>query len=68
MWRDEENLEIGVDISDIPAVKIIFDCYGDSETEEEGCEGVFPNEDWEETRRRRFLPKHEVVMVNYIYL
>ena len=35
MWRDPDDLEIGVDISDIPAVKIIFDGHGDLETEDE---------------------------------
>jgi hypothetical protein len=38
MWRDEEDLEIGRDISDIPAVKIIFDGYGDLESEDENGE------------------------------
>jgi len=38
MWRDEEDLEIGRDISDIPAVKIIFDGYGDLEDEDENGE------------------------------
>lgn len=28
IWRDPENLEIGVDISDLPEIKIIFDGYG----------------------------------------
>lgn len=28
IWRDPENLEIGVNISDLPQVKIIFDGYG----------------------------------------
>ena len=34
-WRDPDDLEIGRDISDIPEVKIIFDGYGDLETEDE---------------------------------
>jgi hypothetical protein len=38
MWRDQEDLEIGRDISDIPAVKIIFDGYGDLEDEDENGE------------------------------
>ena len=38
MHRDPEidDLEIGRDISDLPEVKIIFDGYGDLETEEDG--------------------------------
>lgn len=39
MWRDPDDLEIGRDISDIPEVKIIFDGYGDLETEDEYIEG-----------------------------
>ena len=39
MWRDEDNLEIGEDICDIPQVKIIFDGYGDLETEDDYIEG-----------------------------
>jgi len=35
MWRDSECLEIGENISDIPEIKIIFDGYGDLETEDE---------------------------------
>lgn len=35
MWRDEEALEIGENISDIPEIKIIFDGYADLETEDE---------------------------------
>ena len=35
MWRDPDDLEIGRDISDLPEVKIIFDGYGDLETEDE---------------------------------
>lgn len=38
MWRDPESLEIGEDISDIPAVKIIFDNYADLEDEDENGE------------------------------
>ena len=41
MWRDQEDLEIGRDISDIPAVKIIFDGYGDLESEDENGEYVY---------------------------
>ena len=37
-WIDRDNLEIGEDISDIPAVKIIFDGYGDLEDEDENGE------------------------------
>jgi hypothetical protein len=33
-WRDPDDLEIGVNISDIPEVKVIFDGYGDLETED----------------------------------
>ena len=37
MWRDEDNLVIGDNISDIPEIKIIFDGYGDLEkTDENG--------------------------------
>lgn len=39
MWRDPDNLNIGENISDIPEVKIIFDGYGDLETENEYVEG-----------------------------
>ncbi len=39
MWRDEDSLEIGKDISDIAEVKIIFDGYGDLETEDNYIEG-----------------------------
>jgi hypothetical protein len=36
MWRDEEDLNIGENISDVPEVKIIFDGYGyNEETNEE---------------------------------
>lgn len=31
MWRNDENLEIGEDISDLREVKIIFDGYGYNE-------------------------------------
>jgi hypothetical protein len=41
MWRDQDDLEIGRDISDIPAVKIIFDGYGDLESEDENGEYVY---------------------------
>jgi hypothetical protein len=37
-WIDRDNLEIGEDISDIPAVKIIFDGHGDLEDEDENGE------------------------------
>lgn len=33
MWRDEERLEIGENICDIPEIKIIFDGYGDLDGE-----------------------------------
>ena len=36
MWYDEDDLEIGENISDYPEVKIIFDGYGDYENEETG--------------------------------
>ena len=38
MWRDPDELEIGVNISDIPEVKITFEGYGDLETEDENGE------------------------------
>ena len=38
MWRDEEELEIGENISDLPQVKIIFDGHGDLEDEDENGE------------------------------
>ena len=38
MWRDPDDLVIGVDISDIPEVKITFEGYGDLETEDENGE------------------------------
>lgn len=41
MWRDPIALEIGEDISDLPEVKIIFDGYGDLETEDENGEYVY---------------------------
>jgi hypothetical protein len=41
MWRDPDELEIGVDISDIPEVKITFEGYGDLETEDENGEYVY---------------------------
>ena len=34
-WYDPDELEIGVDISDQPEIKIMFDGYGDLETEDE---------------------------------
>ena len=40
MYRDSDELEIGENISSIPEVKIIFDGYGDLDTEEEYIEGV----------------------------
>ena len=39
MYRDSDELEIGENISSIPEVKIIFDGYGDLDTEEEYIEG-----------------------------
>jgi hypothetical protein len=39
MWRDSDDLRIGENISDIPEVKIIFDGFGDLDTEEEYIEG-----------------------------
>ena len=39
MWRDPEELEIGENISNISEIKIIFDGYGDLETEDEYIEG-----------------------------
>lgn len=41
MWRNEDDLTIGEDISDIPAVKIIFDGYGDLESEDENGEYIY---------------------------
>jgi hypothetical protein len=38
MWRDEDELEIGEDISSIEQVKIIFDGHGDLEDEDENGE------------------------------
>ena len=38
-WRDPDDLQIGENISDDPEIKIIFDGYGDLETEEEYIEG-----------------------------
>jgi len=35
MWRDEENLERGENISDIPEVKIMFESYADEEIEDD---------------------------------
>ena len=35
MWRDEENLERGENISDIPEVKIMFESYADKELEDD---------------------------------
>ena len=37
-WIDRDELEIGEDISDIPAIKIIFDGHGDLEDEDEDGE------------------------------
>lgn len=39
MWRDPDDLVIGNDISDLSEVKIIFDGYGDLDTEDEYIEG-----------------------------
>lgn len=39
MYRDSDELEIGENISSIPEVKIIFDGYGDLETEDDYIEG-----------------------------
>jgi len=39
MWRDEEALEIGENISNICEIKIIFDGYADLETEDDYIEG-----------------------------
>jgi hypothetical protein len=38
-WRDPDELEIGVNISDLPEVKIIFDGYGD--LDEENMDGEY---------------------------
>jgi len=38
MWRDEDELEIGENISSIDEVKIIFDGYADLEDEDENGE------------------------------
>jgi hypothetical protein len=40
-WRDPDDLQIGVDISDMPEVKITFEGYGDLETEDENGEYVY---------------------------
>lgn len=39
MWRDSDDLQIGQNISDVSEVKIIFDGFGDLDTEEEYIEG-----------------------------
>ena len=41
MARDPDDLNIGENISDTPEVKIIFDGYGDLETEDENGEYVY---------------------------
>ena len=41
MWYEVDDLEIGEDISDVSDVKIIFDGYGDLETEDENGEYVY---------------------------
>lgn len=38
-WRDPDELEIGVDISDLPEVKITFEGYGD--LDEENMDGEY---------------------------
>ena len=38
-WRDPDDLEIGVDISDLPEVKITFEGYGD--LDEENMDGEY---------------------------
>lgn len=38
MWREEDELEIGENISNIPEIKIIFDGYADLEDEDENGE------------------------------
>ena len=41
IWRDPDDLEIGVNISDVPEVKIIFDGYGyNEETNEQDDTGM----------------------------
>ena len=35
MWRDEDNLSRGENISDIPEIKIMFESYADKELEDE---------------------------------
>jgi hypothetical protein len=40
-WRDPDDLQIGVDISDMPEIKITFEGYGDLETEDENGEYVY---------------------------
>ena len=42
-WRDPDELEIGVDISDLPEVKITFEGYGDLD-EENIDNNVSPNQ------------------------
>jgi len=39
MWRYPDELTIGENISDLPEVKIIFDGYGDLETDDSYIEG-----------------------------
>jgi hypothetical protein len=39
MWRDPDDLVIGNNISDLSEIKIIFDGYGDLDTEDEYIEG-----------------------------
>lgn len=39
MWRNPDDLDIGENISDVPEIKIIFDGYGDLETDDEYVEG-----------------------------
>jgi hypothetical protein len=39
MWRDPDDLVIGDNISDLSEIKIIFDGYGDLDTEDEYIEG-----------------------------
>ncbi len=41
MWRDPHDLNIGEDISDVPSVKIIFDGWGDLDTEDENGEYTY---------------------------
>lgn len=68
MWRDPDQLEIGENISDCPEVKIIFDGYGDLETEDDYIEGGNKNMEsyaifiHRDTQKEGFeFPEHDTV-------